>query len=84
MVACSKKSYLGPVDIASFVFLVSFKDCGRRVSPRFHLFVSDVNQGMRKRVEFKISFYDLPGAVKNRECALEVTWACFGQRKAPL
>ena len=27
---------------------------------------------------------DLPGAVKNRECALEVTWACFGQRKAPL
>ena len=45
MVACSKKSYLGPVDIASFVFLVSFKDCGRRVSPRFHLFVSDVNQG---------------------------------------
>ena len=54
-----QKFYLRPADIASFVFLVSFKDCGRRVSPRFHLFVSDVNKGMRKQGEFKISFYDL-------------------------
>ena len=26
-------------------FLVLFKGGGRRVSPRFHLFVADVNQG---------------------------------------
>ena len=29
---------------ASFVCLVLFKDRGRRVSPRFYLFVSDINQ----------------------------------------
>ena len=34
------------LEIASFVFLVLFKDVGgRRVSPRFHLFVYDINQG---------------------------------------
>ena len=34
------------LEIASFVFLVLFKDVGgRRVSPRFHLFISDINQG---------------------------------------
>ena len=33
------------LEIASFVFLVLFKDVGgRRVSPRFHLFVYDINQ----------------------------------------
>ena len=26
-------------------YLVSFKERGRKVSPRFHLFVFDVNQG---------------------------------------
>ena len=33
-------------EIGSFVLLVLFKNVwGRRVSPRFHLFVSDINQG---------------------------------------
>ena len=45
LVAWSRKSGLGPAEIALFVFLVLFKDGGRRVSLRFHLFVSDVNQG---------------------------------------
>ena len=45
MEAWSRKSYSEPAEIASIVFLVSFKNGGRRVSPRFHLFVSDVNQG---------------------------------------
>ena len=36
---------LGPAKIASFVFLALFEDGERRVSPRFHLFVFDVNQG---------------------------------------
>ena len=39
----SRKSSLGPTEIAFFVFLVLFKDEGCRVSPRFHLFTSDVN-----------------------------------------
>ena len=39
------KSSLAPAEITSFVFLVLFKDNGQRVNPRFHLFVSDVNQG---------------------------------------
>ena len=45
LVAWSRKSPLGPAEIASFVSLVLFKNAGRDVSPRFHLFVSDVNQG---------------------------------------
>ena len=46
------------LEIASFVFLVLFKDVGgRRVSPRFYLFISDINQGKR-RGEFKISLHD--------------------------
>ena len=32
-------------DIPSFMILVLFKDVGRRLSSRFYLFVSDVNQG---------------------------------------
>ena len=44
LVAWSRKSCLGPVEIASFVFLVLFKDGGCWVSLRFHLFVSHVNQ----------------------------------------
>ena len=40
LVAC-----LGPAEIASFVCLILFKDGGHRVSPKSHIFVSDVNQG---------------------------------------
>ena len=43
-----KKSYSEPAGIRFIVFLVLFKDGGRRVSPRFHLFVSDVNQGNKE------------------------------------
>ena len=45
LVACSRKSCLGPAEIASFVSLVLFKNAGHEVSPRFHLFVSDFKQG---------------------------------------
>ena len=45
VVAWSRKYCLGLTKIASFVFLVLLKDEGCRVSPRFHLFVSDVNPG---------------------------------------
>ena len=45
MVAWSRKSCLRPAEIASFVRLVLFKDWGCKVSPRLHLFISDVNQG---------------------------------------
>ena len=41
----SKKSYLGSAAIVSFVLQVLFKDERRRVSPRFHLFVSNINHG---------------------------------------
>ena len=37
----SRKSWLGPAEISSFVFLVLFKDGERRPNPRIHLFVSD-------------------------------------------
>ena len=43
--AWSRNSCFGSAEIESFVFLVLFKDGGPSVSPRFHLFVSDVNQG---------------------------------------
>ena len=36
---------LGQAEIASFVSLVLFKNAGRKLSPRFHIFVSDVDQG---------------------------------------
>ena len=45
LVAWSIKSCLGPAEIASFVSLVLFKNAGRKLSARFHLFVSDVDQG---------------------------------------
>ena len=45
MVAWSRKSCLGPVEIASFIFLVLFKDRGPMLNIIVHLFVSDVNQG---------------------------------------
>ena len=78
----SRKSLLGPAEIAFYVFLVFFKDGGRRVNPKFHFFVSDVNQGNKKGgVGSRFScvapgierlYLDLPRAVKNRECALEL------------
>ena len=43
--AFSRKSYLGPAEIVSCVFLVLFKDGGRKVSPKYHLYVFGVNQG---------------------------------------
>ena len=43
--AFSRKSYLGPVEIVSCVFLVLFKDGGCNISPKCHLYVFDVNQG---------------------------------------
>ena len=45
VVVLNRKSYFGPAEIVSFVFLVLFIDEGHRVSPRFHHFISDVNQG---------------------------------------
>ena len=39
----SRKSCLGPAEIASSVFLVLFKDGRHRPNSIFHLFVSDVN-----------------------------------------
>ena len=44
LVAWSRKSCVGPVEMASLVFPVLFKDGGCCVSLGFHLFVSDVNQ----------------------------------------
>ena len=40
----SRKSYLGPAEIASCAFLVLFKDEGRKVSLKCHLYVFDKNQ----------------------------------------
>ena len=39
----SRKSYLRPSEI--FLFLVLFKDGGRKVGPRLYFFISGVNQG---------------------------------------
>ena len=39
VVAWNRNSCLGPAEIASFMFLILFKDGGPRVTPRFHLFV---------------------------------------------
>ena len=43
--AWGRKSYLGPDEISSFVYLVQFKGRGCRVSLRILLFVSDVDPG---------------------------------------
>ena len=48
VVAWGRKSCIGLAKIASFMFLVLFKDGRCKVSPRFYLFVSDVNQGNYK------------------------------------
>ena len=45
LVSWSRKSCLGPAEIAPLVYLVLFKNAGRKVCPRFHIFVSDVNHG---------------------------------------
>ena len=45
LVAWSRKFCLGPAGIASFLSLVLFKNAGHKVSPRFHHFVLDFNQG---------------------------------------
>ena len=50
VVAWSRGYCLGPSEIASFVFLVLLKDGRPSVSPRFHLFVSDFNQGHEEAV----------------------------------
>ena len=42
--------FLGSAEIASFMFLVLFEDWRSSVSPRFCLFVSDVNQENEKDV----------------------------------
>ena len=57
VVTWSRKSSLAPAKIAFFVCLVLLKDEGRKVSPIFHLFVSDINQ-MRRRDEFKVHLRD--------------------------
>ena len=51
VVAWTRECCLGPADIASFLFLLLFKDRERRVSPRFHLFVSMLIKGTRKLVD---------------------------------
>ena len=51
VVPWTRKCCLGPADIASFLFLLLFKDRERRVSPRFHLFVSMLIKGTRKLVD---------------------------------
>ena len=43
MLVWSSKSCLGLPEIASFVFLVLFKDGRRMLTPRFHLFVPEVS-----------------------------------------
>ena len=64
-------------------FLVLFKRAGCKLSPRFHLFVSDVNQGSEEAARFSCVTpemeglsIDLPRAVKVIECAFEV--GCAG------
>ena len=45
LLAWSRKSCLGRAEISSLVFLVLVKNGRRKVRLRFHLFVSDANQG---------------------------------------
>ena len=46
----SREFWLGPAEVASFVFLVLFKDGGCRVTPRFHLFVYEVKDTYREKL----------------------------------
>ena len=50
VVAWRRDSCFGPAEIASFEFFVLFKNEGPSVSQRFHLFVSEVNQGNEEEV----------------------------------
>ena len=50
VVAWSRNSCLGPAEFAFFVVVVLVKDGGPSLSPRFHLFIFDVNQGNEKAV----------------------------------
>ena len=60
----SRKLYSGPDEIPSFSsWFFLFKDGRSRVSPRFHLYISDVNEGNDEVGEFKISL----GDPKNRK-----------------
>ena len=57
-----KKSYFeitvtNQTGIVSWVFLISFKDGGRKVSPKCHFLVFDVIKG-RRRFKFKIFLHD--------------------------
>ena len=47
LVAWSRKLCLGPAEIESSVFLVLFKNEGRKVSPRFHLLFLMLIKGTR-------------------------------------
>ena len=58
VVAWSRKSCLGPAEIVSFVCVILFKDEGRRVSPRFHIFFLMLIKRMKKQGEFNISLRD--------------------------
>ena len=49
-VGVEQKSSLAPVEIAFYVFLPSFSDGRRRVSPKFYLFVFEVNQRNEEEV----------------------------------
>ena len=80
----SRKSYLRPNEI--FLFLVLFKDGGRKVGPRFYFFISGVNQGNEEArwgqdllvwpTGMERFFLD-PGAVKKyKEYPLAVEYGC--------
>ena len=85
VVAWGKKSYLGPAKIPSFVYLLQFRDGGRRVSLRLHLFVFLMwiqrkkilcARGWVQKFSCAVSgmerfSLDLPRAVE-KECTLEV------------
>ena len=67
VVVWNSKSCLGPNEIRSFVFLVLFKNGGCRVSPRFNIFVSDVNQGI-KDVAWVQDFLAWPVLTSSASC----------------
>ena len=86
MVAWSRKYWLGPAEITSFMCLILFKDGEHRVEDTgwdqdfIFLFLMLI-KGMRRRDEFKFLcvtpgtegfFLDLLRAAKNRVCALKV------------
>ena len=65
-VGVEQRSSLAPAEIAFYVFLLSFNDGRFRVSPRFYLFVFEVNQRNEEEVWADIfertyeSFVDTP------------------------